>query len=1223
MPELADGGLEVFISSTTADGGEHRARLASFFEALQVDVAAQAPYPNTLRDGVAIHDSIENADLIVCLVGTHFGQSLALENLTDTHLPPLPDGVRPEDLSWTQWEYYAALHSVKTRNPDGNRRVLVFFREEPIWPEADDPLKRTSVARQRAFYEREQQRMTREFGKDFFGFYGADPGRLLVSFERMVSARHGDIDRFQAYQWALLKSSRRKALDASWALRFGQDFYASDSSPRNEAEAELRMVHALNQPPFVLERAFEMLSTPADGRQLQFLKPAGFVAGRTSEAELRERSGSVWLPVRRSQIIGALMGDGAGLPGPGVVGESAPARLYLISGGGIGKSTTMKRLERDISARGEGDGIWAIVIDAAELPPTSDELIGRIAGLVLQSAPVAVDSRWVVLDVERGVIEPSLETALLATISRWVKQDIAAGRMVLLVDGLDHVGIATPPLLVELQTGHLWGKTPIVIAGRPHPLLDWVDASTDLKRMQARFWRFIEPMEFDETQSRAYLGGAETADGGIRWRYDLVSKQLGDLIYVPRVLEYVRGLPIEVLGDIRTVADIYWTAGNNLIEATAIETLGRDVSREQLRNIRRLLAALAFMTFYNGPDKLRGYDRAGRKLGGDGQAKAQDQQIAIAITEDFRNTLFAMCDRARGRDNVGAYAPVEFAQDLETLGHFSTLIGNGILESGRMAGDSLERVVWSNRTIQQFLAALWLARYANEAEARQLRHAVFYPESRNTDATEDLNRFIAEMPPEAIHQPSWVRAASAWYDPELVSAVEQRLWSSEMLYRSWQTMHDVAGELVDDWWDIPYDTLMRKRAGEHSPHLNHQLLEGDESSDGPSLARTALKLFRSDFQRLRDTGTEQQRAVAADLTGNGWIAVPGASFPMGAPAGRQGFPRKTEAFWVFQLGRIEAGEAARLVSEECNKREWFTGLQGERLRQEDIEDLYGEILGPFETAVSAKEDLAVARKVALVAIEKKWRRRDETPAERDQYVAPFFMKDVPTLHEWFWLFAPGHRQSVSHYLSLAGGGAGASVVRDHPPADHPVTYVSWYDAWAFCQWATWTDEGNAYGCRLPHEPEWEYACRYGIVEGVPRLVDETWEYWWGHDFYEHPDSKEPEPISNALAHARGSPGDTRPPREAQPNGLGFRDMLGNVWEWSANLYDAREERMLNSPSRYSRYEPKGRPPVNVSRTMRGGLWYFVDHIATCTSRYRLGCDDRDYKMGFRLVRDRL
>jgi formylglycine-generating enzyme required for sulfatase activity len=251
---------------------------------------------------------------------------------------------------------------------------------------------------------------------------------------------------------------------------------------------------------------------------------------------------------------------------------------------------------------------------------------------------------------------------------------------------------------------------------------------------------------------------------------------------------------------------------------------------------------------------------------------------------------------------------------------------------------------------------------------------------------------------------------------------------------------------------------------------------------------------------------------------------------------------------------------------------------------------------------------------ALKILENKWSRHDETPAENPQRVASFVMHQLPILHRWYHLFAPGHRLTVTEYLEPT----------PHPPDDNPAIYISWFDAWAFCQWATWTvDDPTAkggrrrFGLRLPHELEWEYAARWAPNgAGQPEPIQYGQRYWWGDEFYRAEDSPEPEPLSNELAHTIGVPGQTRAPVNAAPNGLGFCDILGNVWEWTANVYEMRKEEEY---SRAFPQQPTERPAVNCLRTMRGGLWYYLDLLANCTARFRLYSNDRDYKMGFRVV----
>jgi formylglycine-generating enzyme required for sulfatase activity len=142
---------------------------------------------------------------------------------------------------------------------------------------------------------------------------------------------------------------------------------------------------------------------------------------------------------------------------------------------------------------------------------------------------------------------------------------------------------------------------------------------------------------------------------------------------------------------------------------------------------------------------------------------------------------------------------------------------------------------------------------------------------------------------------------------------------------------------------------------------------------------------------------------------------------------------------------------------------------------------------------------------------------------------------------------------------LASSHMRAHYFDDRAFTDYPVVYVDFEQASAFCAFA---------GGRLPSEAEWELAAR-GTAD--QRL------YPWGD---------EPPDCSRANLGGPGScVGDTDRVgrRLAGASPYGALDMAGNVWEWTADFYDARYYDA--SPAT----DPRG-PARGSLKVVRGGCW---------------------------------
>ena len=158
---------------------------------------------------------------------------------------------------------------------------------------------------------------------------------------------------------------------------------------------------------------------------------------------------------------------------------------------------------------------------------------------------------------------------------------------------------------------------------------------------------------------------------------------------------------------------------------------------------------------------------------------------------------------------------------------------------------------------------------------------------------------------------------------------------------------------------------------------------------------------------------------------------------------------------------------------------------------------------------------------------------------------------------------------------------------------HPVVHVTFADAEAFARWE---------GKDLPTEAEWEFAARGGLdgasfawgADLMPgdRHMANTWQ---GRFPTEH---------TCTDGYERTSPVGAFP-----PNGYGLFDMVGNVWEWTADWYRPRhscEDQMdcgipidPRGGLRKESFDPR-RPRVRVPRkVLKGG-----SHLCAPDHSYR-------------------
>jgi len=415
--------------------------------------------------------------------------------------------------------------------------------------------------------------------------------------------------------------------------------------------------------------------------------------------------------------------------------------LCITSSAGIGKTMAV---EQTIHLHSRLPDHWVIHYQFDKLPIDPDGFWGLVP---MDGSSDSIYERIAKhLDQTR---KPSDSPVRKAAANLLVKSKMDAGQVTIIVDGLDEhdpaTGVSRARALRKFLTQN--PRLHCVVAGRPYAIAEtyWeaLFATSEDRRDDKSLWLFGCVGMFTQDQIRRSLGPK---------RAERILSLAGELNLTPRTIEVLRSLPDESFARINNFCDVYWES--------LPRTFEKDVLKKNKGGVTPNVGGIQIDTFI-------------------------EYACALAITmylEKKREVQYSdIADDLLTRLRTIPKWQGDSAESLDKRRESIEALNAGAIEF-RLFNRIDTMVSWRDNTLRDFFAALWMVRYSNEAELKQLIETI--PERPRTPDDNEVWEFIASMPvgamvagPKSERCMRWLHLAKAVFkQPEKHPRPTQLMW---------------------------------------------------------------------------------------------------------------------------------------------------------------------------------------------------------------------------------------------------------------------------------------------------------------------------------------------------------------------------------------------------------------------------------------------------------------